>query len=102
MEVCKLSNCYEFINKLPLGLDTYVGDKGNQLSGGQKQRVTLARALLKKPPILILDEATSAIDAKSENYINKSLINLRKNTTILLITHKKTSLNIADKVFYLK
>ena len=102
INACKIANSYEFIKSLPLGLDTFVGDKGNQLSGGQKQRITLARALLKKPSILILDEATSAIDIKSENYINNSLKKLKKNITILLITHKKSSLDIADNIIVMK
>ena len=102
IEACISSNSYDFINKLPLGLDTFVGDQGDQLSGGQKQRITLARALLKKPEILILDEATSAIDSKSENYINNSLKKLRNHMTIIIISHRKKSLNIADKTIIIK
>ena len=102
IKACISSNSYDFIKKLPSGLDTFVGDKGNQLSGGQKQRITLARALLKKPTILILDEATSAVDTKSEKCINNSLKELRNHMTIILISHKKTSLNIADKTIIIK
>ena len=102
IEACKQANAYDFIKKMPEGLNTFVGDKGNQLSGGQRQRITLARALIKKPSFLILDEVTSSLDIKSEKIINNCLKKLSSSTTILLITHKASSLKIADYVYHIE
>ncbi len=88
----------DFINKLPQGYDTSIGDRGVRLSGGQRQRLCVARALLKDAPILILDEATSALDTESEAMVQKALGNLMKNRTTLVIAHRLSTIMHADRI----
>ncbi|NNK80308.1 MAG: ATP-binding cassette domain-containing protein, partial [Flavobacteriales bacterium] len=88
----------EFISRFDLGLDTLVGDRGIQLSGGQKQRIAIARALLKDPRILILDEATSSLDSASESLVQKALETLMKGRTSLVIAHRLSTVRRADKI----
>ena len=97
------TNAYamEFIDELPLGLDTEVGDDANLLSGGQRQRIAIARALLKNSPILILDEATSALDSESEQYIQKALLHLIKGRTTFVIAHRLSTVENADLILVL-
>lgn len=94
----KAAFAHDFIMNLPHGYDSSIGAEGLQLSGGQRQRVSIARALLKNAPILILDEATSALDNESEYYIQKALDNVMQNRTTLVIAHRLTTIEAADKI----
>ena len=97
--VLDLANASDFVKKLDQKLDTNIGDRGNKLSGGQKQRLALARALIKEPEILILDEATSYLDSESEKLIIKTILKLMDKMTIIIITHKITSDMLSDDVY---
>lgn len=94
----KAANAHEFINSLPQGYDTRVGERGVKLSGGQKQRVAIARVFLKNPPILILDEATSALDLESEHSIQESLEELAKERTTFIVAHRLSTITHADRI----
>jgi len=98
----KFSNCDEYINQLPNKLDTEVGERGVRLSGGQRQRIGIARALYKDPKIILFDEATSSLDSKNEEEIIKSIIGLKKNKTLICISHKLSNLKNMDKIIFLK
>jgi len=100
-EAARMAGAEEFINTLPNGYDTYVGERGVKLSGGQKQRISIARVFLKNPPILILDEATSALDNESERVVQQSLSRLAKGRTTLTIAHRLTTIKNADKIVVL-
>ena len=101
-EACKFAAADEFINKLPSSYDSLVGENGTKLSGGQKQRLSIARAILKKSPIILLDEATSSLDADSEEIVQNAIINLTKNKTTLVIAHRLSTIHKAKKIFVLK
>lgn len=101
IEAARLAGAEEFIETLPNGYDTYVGERGVKLSGGQKQRISIARVFLKNPPILILDEATSALDNESERLVQQSLTRLAKGRTTLVIAHRLTTIKNADKIIVL-
>ncbi len=97
----KLAGAHEFIEELPNGYDTYVGERGVKLSGGQKQRISIARVFLKNPPILVLDEATSALDNESERLVQESLEKLAKGRTVFTIAHRLTTVKNADIILVL-
>ena len=101
-EACKFAAADEFIDKLPSSYDSLVGENGTKLSGGQKQRLSIARAILKKSPIILLDEATSSLDADSEEIVQNAIINLTKNKTTLVIAHRLSTIHKAKKIFVLK
>lgn len=101
ISAAKSANAYEFIEKLPDGLDTVVGEDGVLLSGGQRQRIAIARAIFKDAPILILDEATSALDTESERHIQAALDELIKTRTTLVIAHRLSTIEEADKIVVL-
>ncbi|HUP92517.1 MAG TPA: ATP-binding cassette domain-containing protein, partial [Solimonas sp.] len=98
VEAAKLAYAWEFIEKLPRGLATPVGQNGSNLSGGQRQRLAIARAILKNAPILILDEATSALDTESERYIQAALDKLVVGRTTLVIAHRLSTIQRADLI----
>ena len=99
---CKFAAADEFIEKLPNGYDTLIGENGIRLSGGQKQRISIARAILKESPIILLDEATSSLDAESEEIVQNAINNLTKNKTTLVIAHRLSTIHNADKIFVMK
>lgn len=94
----KVANAYEFVQNLPNGIDTNIGDSGNKLSGGQKQRLSIARAVLKNPPIMVLDEATSALDTESERLVQQALENMMQNRTSVVIAHRLSTIQKADRI----
>lgn len=98
----KIAEADNFINKLPQGYDTIVGERGQKLSGGQRQRIALARAVLKNPPILILDEATSAVDNETEAAIQKSLEKITQNRTTIVIAHRLSTIRNADCIYVME
>ncbi len=102
ISACKFAAADEFIKKLPNGYDTLIGENGIRLSGGQKQRISIARAILKESPIILLDEATSSLDAESEEIVQNAITNLTNNKTTLVIAHRLSTIHNADKIFVLK
>jgi subfamily B ATP-binding cassette protein MsbA len=101
IDASKAAKAHEFIQNLPQGYETPIGERGGLLSIGQRQRITLARALLKNPPILILDEATSALDSESEMLIQEALANVMKDRTTLVIAHRLSTIRNTDKILVL-
>lgn len=98
----KAANAWDFIKKLPNGLDTQIGERGVKLSGGQKQRLAIARAIIKNPPILILDEATSSLDSKAEHEVQQALEHLMKDRTTLIIAHRLSTISNVDTIVGLR
>ena len=102
IRACEFAAADEFIKKLPKNYDTMIGENGVRLSGGQKQRISIARAILKESPIILLDEATSSLDADSEEIVQNAINNLTKNKTTLVIAHRLSTIHNANKIFVLK
>lgn len=100
-EVLEMVAAYEFVSKLPKGLDTIIGDRGARLSGGERQRLALARAILRKPKLLILDEATSNLDSENEQRIMRAIDKLHGEITILVIAHRLSTIKNADYIYLL-
>lgn len=98
----KLAMCDEFVQNLPQGYDTLIGENGERLSGGERQRISIARALLKDAPIILLDEATASLDAQNESKIQKAISELIKNKTVLVIAHRMRTVANADKIVAIK
>jgi subfamily B ATP-binding cassette protein MsbA len=98
IDALKIANAWEFVQELPLQIETNIGDSGNKLSGGQKQRLSIARAVLKNPPIMILDEATSALDTESERLVQDALENMMKNRTSVVIAHRLSTIQNANTI----
>lgn len=99
IEVCKRARCHEFISELPEGYNTIVGDRGSRLSGGERQRISIARALLKDAPIILLDEATSSVDPENEHEIICAINELCADKTVISIAHRLSTVRDADKIF---
>ncbi|MBP5091471.1 MAG: ATP-binding cassette domain-containing protein, partial [Bacilli bacterium] len=98
IDICKKCGCHEFISNLENGYKTLVGSKGGHLSGGERQRITIARAMLKNAPIVILDEATAYTDPENEVVIEKAIFALTKNKTLIVIAHRLSTIVNADKI----
>ena len=99
IEAAKAAFADEFIQALPNGYDTFLGERGVRLSGGQRQRIAIARAILKNPPLLLLDEATSALDAHSERVVQEALNTAMKNRTTFVIAHRLATVQQADCIW---
>lgn len=102
VEAAKIANAHNFIIKLEKGYQTVIGDRGGKLSGGERQRLTIARAVLKNPPILILDEATSSLDSNSEKLVQDALTNLMKGRTTIVIAHRLSTIQFADEIIVMQ
>ena len=101
-DAARAAHAHDFIVQLPDGYDTSIGERGHKLSGGQRQRLAIARALLKNSPILILDEATSSLDAESERLVQEALANLMRNRTSFVIAHRLSTVRRADEIVALE
>jgi subfamily B ATP-binding cassette protein MsbA len=101
IQAARMACAHEFIQKLSQGYRTVMGDRGWNLSGGERQRIAIARALLRNPPILILDEATSHLDSESEKWVQQAIEHLMKNRTVFVIAHRLSTIQSADRIVVL-
>ncbi len=101
IRAAKIARCYDFINKMPEGIDTVIGENGQRLSGGERQRISIARAILKDAPIILLDEATASLDVENESLIQEALSELIKEKTVMVIAHRLRTIRNADKIVLL-
>ena len=102
VEAAKLANCEGFVEKLPNGWQTVIGENGSELSGGERQRISIARAFLKDAPIILLDEATASLDVDNETSIQEALSKLIKDKTVMIIAHRMRTVAESDKIVVLK
>jgi subfamily B ATP-binding cassette protein MsbA len=102
IKAAKIANAHEFIMAMEEGYQTFIGDRGMKLSGGQRQRLSIARAVLRNPPILILDEATSSLDTESERLVQDALEKLMQNRTSVVIAHRLSTIKFADEIVVLQ
>lgn len=102
IKAAKLACCDEFVNKLPQGYNTIIGENGDNLSGGERQRISIARALLKDAPIVLLDEATASLDVENESKVQEAISRLVKNKTVLVIAHRMRTIAAADHIIVLE
>ena len=102
LEAAKRANCDEFVSKLPNGYNTVIGENGSKLSGGERQRLSIARAILKDAPIILLDEATASLDAENETEVQEAISKLVKDKTVLIIAHRMRTVTNANKIVVLK
>lgn len=98
LEAVKIARCDEFIERLPKGIDTIIGENGAKLSGGERQRISIARAILKNAPIILMDEATASLDVENESLIQEALTELIRNKTVIVIAHRMRTIRSADKI----
>lgn len=101
-EAARMANCEEFVTKLPNGYDTVIGENGSTLSGGERQRISIARAILKNAPVILLDEATASLDVENETHVQQALSHLIKDKTVLIIAHRMRTVRNADKIIVLE
>ena len=102
LAAARAANCDEFVNRMPQGYDTMIGENGSKLSGGERQRISIARALLKDAPIVLLDEATASLDVENETVVQQALSRLLAGKTVIVIAHRMRTVENADKIVVLK
>ena len=100
-KAAKIARCDEFIQRMPDGIDTIIGENGERLSGGERQRISIARAILKDAPIILMDEATASLDVENESLIQEALSELIKDKTVIVIAHRMRTIRGADKIVLL-